>query len=165
MWSSGRRNGDNPKLQRCVAADATSKSVAKRYTNCDLEPLLSLLHCEMEEYDRRQVLLHHELSFGSPTADMSFAGALSSWTPLTSVKRESEELPPLLVMKREPKAELERHGIIGPEDYLPQMKADAIEGLDGAQKFTANQEECRLIAKQQDEVYIDLVSDKDDDDD
>ena len=117
MWLPGRGvgGGDDSKRRRCVVSDGARKRFARRYTNHGLSPPPSLLRHEMEEYDRRQALLRRGLSFRS-TASSSFAGASSSRTPLTLVKREPEDLLRLRVAK-EPEAESERRGVIGPEDY------------------------------------------------
>ncbi|KAE8812084.1 hypothetical protein D1007_10921 [Hordeum vulgare] len=63
---------------------------------------------------------------GSPARATSSDGS-SLHTPLHTVKREAEELPSLLSVKREPMVERSCASVIGREDYLPPSKADAME--------------------------------------
>ncbi|KAE8804662.1 nitrate reductase [Hordeum vulgare] len=110
--------------------------------------------------------------------------------PLTPVKREREEVLPLRVVKREPERRgvIGMEDYLPPtevdaieavilarraweEDEEQERHRQDVEinqifleqGLYVAQKFAANQEEWRLVAKQWDEVYVDLVSSSDDD--
>ncbi|KAE8776780.1 CDPK-related protein kinase [Hordeum vulgare] len=110
MWSSGRGSGggSDPERERRVRSDAARKRGARRWTNRNISSPASFRVRETEEYDRRQV-----------------ATGSSSGSPLLAVKRQWSEEPEDVVAVKEEPEELNRRGVVGPKDFVVDVKAVA----------------------------------------
>ncbi|KAE8819513.1 Nitrate reductase (NADH) [Hordeum vulgare] len=115
---SYKNSGDDVKRHCRRISHAARKRKARRWLNYGTRPLSAFERRELDEYERA---VRRRASSGSSAVGSSSAGASSS--RLTPVKREAEELGPLVV-KLEADAEPPRRGDIGPEDYLLQGQED-----------------------------------------
>ncbi|KAE8780551.1 Nitrate reductase (NADH) [Hordeum vulgare] len=110
-----RNDGDNAERR-----ERRRKRGARRWLNYGSRPPSAFEHHELDEYER-EFAVQRRSSVGSSAARSSSAGA--SRSRITPVKREPEELGPLVV-KLEADEDLLRRGVIGPEDYLAPGQED-----------------------------------------
>ena len=126
MWSSGR--GGALEREGPVRSDGARKRAARKWSNKGLEPPPTLLRHETEEYDRRHGHAPSSAAGSSSAARSSHAASSSSsGASLLPVKREWSEEPEeieVVAVKQEPE-EIERRGVVGPEDFVADVDAVA----------------------------------------
>ncbi|KAE8767175.1 putative atp-dependent helicase [Hordeum vulgare] len=190
MASSGSRRNDDPERARRVRSGAVRKRAARRYTRWGLTPPPSLLRREIEEYDRARGRLfsgRSSIEASSSRSSSSVPSVKRELEELPSMKMEPEaeavperragavvgpedflpaaeadSLLPVLLGQSAREAE---------EDQQRRRREEEIDtvlyeqGVASAIAFGHKVEEWRREATAQKRIYVELSSDKDDEDD